>query len=73
MRSYPVGPMLSSSAYGKSYRYLAYTCALCVQCACLLTPLFAGEHSNQNKIRCGNIGEYMVFGPIVGSIYDGPP
>ena len=27
------------------------------------------EHSNENQVWCVNMGEYIVFGSIVGSIY----
>ena len=35
----------------------------------------AGELSNQNRVWCVNIGEYLVFGSIVGSdyLYHMPP
>ena len=35
----------------------------------------SGQHNNQNQIWCVNIGEYMVFGFMVGSEYCGicPP
>ena len=32
-------------------------------------PTINGEHSNENKISCGNIGEYFFFGSIGGSDY----